>query len=624
MSGVCGSYRVDGEPVDEATLAAQHASLAHRGPDGGDVWREGPVGLGHQRLVTTPEAEGQPVVDDATACVLAGDLRVDNRAALLDELGLPENTSDARLVLAAYDRWGLGYPEHLVGAFAVAIWDPRAPRLVLARDHLGVKPLYYHRDDAGVVFGSEPKAVLAVDRVDARLDEVRVADHLVGSTEDVERTFYRGVRRLPPAHVLAVSPDGVERHRYWSLDPDARVELADDEAYADAFRERFLEAVRCRLRSPGPVGSMLSGGLDSSSIACAARELLDDDRPLHTVSAVFEDVPACDEREYIDAVLANGDFEAHDVHGDRLSPLVDLDEQLHHLDEPIGPPNHFLHWGLYREASSAGVRVLLDGIDGDTTVSHGRGHMAALARRGRWLRLAREVEGFAANFDRSRREVLLDRVLGPLAPWPVRRLWRWAHGREGPVERAVAPLDATFVERLELRERLRRELDDGGSHTAHEHHHRELTSGLVPHTFEVADRAAAAFDIEPRYPFFDVRLVEFCLALPTDQKIRRGWTRLVLRHAMDGILPEAIRWRGGKADLGPNFRRALLRYEGERLSRLLDGSSAGVRAYFDTDALHDALSGYRAAPQAADLDDVMALWRAASLGAWLRRAELEQ
>src|SRR3989441_8528576 len=259
-------------------------------------------------------------------CVLTADARIDNRAELLAALGRGVEATDAELILGAYQRWGERAPEHLLGDFAFAIWDGRREVLFCARDHFGVKPFYYHHAPGRLfAFGSEIKALLALAEVPRRLNETRVADYLVPLLEDKEITFYEEIVRLPPAHRMTVSRDGMRIEQSWALDPTREIRLKSDAEYAAAFREIFTEAVRCRLRSAFPVGSMLSGGLDSSSIVCVARKLLAEDGggKLHTFSAIFPDVPECDEREYIEAVLGGHGVKPHYVRGDRLSPLAD-------------------------------------------------------------------------------------------------------------------------------------------------------------------------------------------------------------------------------------------------------------------------------------------------------------
>src|SRR2546425_624531 len=303
------------------------ARLEHRGPDGTGAWREGPVALGHGMLHTTPESlrEQQPLVGTRGDLVLAADARIDNRGELCSLLPAPSDATDAELILAAYERWGEHCPEHLLGDFAFAIWDGRTERLFCARDHFGVKPLYYHhRPGRLFAFASEIKGLLALADIPRRLNETRVAAYLVPLFEDKEVTFYEEILRLPPAHRLTVNRDGARTERYWALDPGHELRLGSDEAYAEAFRELFTDAVRCRLRSAFPVGAMLSGGLDSSSIVCVARRLVaaDGGARLHTISANFDEPPQIAERRFLNAVVAQNGVRPHYLRGDPTTPLT--------------------------------------------------------------------------------------------------------------------------------------------------------------------------------------------------------------------------------------------------------------------------------------------------------------
>src|SRR5439155_1751512 len=290
---------------------------------------------------------------------------------------------------------------------------------------------------------------------------------------------------------------------------------------------------------------MLSGGLDSSSIVCVARRLLREHHlaPLHTFSAIFPDVPQCDEQRYIAALVSEGDVEPHYVRGDLLSPLVDIDRVLAHEDEPFYAPNLFLHWELYRAAQAAGVRVVCDGVDGDTTVSHGLLRLAELAASGRWPTLAAESFALSRRLQQSPWRLLWRNALRPFLPQRVRATWRLLRGRSPLINRA-------FADRTGLAQRLRA-LDPERApppRTARQEHWRRLTSGLVPFALEIADKAAAAFAIEPRYPFFDRRLAEYCLALPSDQKLRSGFTQHDQARGRDAGLPFRTR---------PTERRAI-------------------------------------------------------------------
>jgi len=493
--------------------------------------------------------------------------------------------------------------------------------LFCARDHFGVKPFYYHHRPRHLfAFASELKGLLTLPDVPRRLNETRVADYLVPLLEDKEITFYEEIVRLPPAHWMTVGREGIRRQEYWALDPERDIRLRSDDEYAAAFREIFTEAVRCRLRSAYPIGSMLSGGLDSSSIVCVARQLLAENGggPLHTFSAVFPDVPECDEREYIEAVVAGGGVVPNYVRGDRLSPVDRLEQDLAVQDEPFYAPNLFLHAGLYQEARACGARVVLDGLDGDTTVSHGIGYLPELARTGRWITLGREVSCLGRHHKRSALSIVLTRAIRPLAPEVLRRAWRAVTAWRDP--NTIVSL--SFAARIELEQR-RSALERGRSRlarAARTDHWSRLTSGLMPFLLEIADRAAAAFSIDPRYPFFDTRLAEFCLALPPEQKLWKGWGRVVMRRALGQLLPPQVQWRPGKCDLSPNFIRGLAAANGgvAELASLEEVCQA-VDGFVDRAAVAEA---HRLAQATGAEHYALSVWKAVTLDLWLHRTGL--
>jgi len=602
VSAIAGLFLFDGEPVERSILNRMAASLAHRGDGPAGCWTEGSVGLTGRLRATTPESrlENFPLPSRRREFVIVADARLDNRGELFSALKEPNDirvaVTDGCLILRAYKRWGEDCPEKLLGDFAFAIWDVHRRTLFCARDPIGVRPFYYHRSSRLFAFASEIKALLSLDGVPRRLNEARVCEYRFATCEEKSSTFYEEILRLPPGHSMAVGPRGSAPRAYWRLDPDREVRLGSDEAYAEAFGAIFRDAVRCRLRSAGPVGSLLSGGLDSSSIVCVAREILGADgrEPLHTFSAVFPEVPRCDESEFIDSVVTGGGCRPHYVRGDRLSPLGELDRMLWHADGPFFGPNLYLHWELYRAAARQGIRVLLDGIDGDTTVSHGLLRLAEIARHGSWIELLSEVYRLSRRTRTSPWRLLWRYCLRPLAPEPLRRAWRARRG--GP---------ETFRPVLDSREE----------------HFRRMDSALITHVLELTDHAAAAFGIEPRYPFFDRRLVEFCLALPGEQKLRRGWTRYVLRRALAGSVPRRIARRGDKANLAENFRRGLLYIDGRRVEEVIASGGGGGAGTLSAAALRKS---YRrmASSGAGGSRAAVEIWRALVLEEWLRTTDM--
>lgn len=626
MSGMAGLCRLDARRADLPQLRRMLRRLAHRGPDAEGLWCHEGVALGHRMLHTTPQSTGErlPATSSDGSVVLTADARIDNRDELIRTLapreGLPSGIPDGELILSAYERWGERCPEYLLGDFAFAVWDRRRERLFCARDHSGVKPLYYHhRPGRLFAFASEIKGLLCLAEVPRVLDECRVAEFLQPYFDDQESTFYQGIRRLPPAHSLMVTPEGATLRRYWSLDPSREVRYGSDEEYARAFHQIFSEAVHCRLRSASPVGSSLSGGLDSSSIVCTARRLLREGTagPLHTYSLLFPERPECDERLYIEAVLAGGGLVPRCLDGDALSPLEDLDRFLRHEDEPSWVLNMCLHWAMHRAAAADGVRVFLDGLGGDETVCHGIFHLSELLRRGRLLELTESVLRLARDFDRPPLRILRRHAIRPLLPPRLRM--GWARLRARPAWPEPNPLIAAdLAARTGLAERLRgaSERRPPAPHTLRGSHYLGLLSGITSAGFETLDRVAAAFGLEPRYPFQDKRLLEFCLALPPEQKFRRGRTRVVLRHAMVGTLPERVRRRGGKADLAPQFRESFLRFERGRIEAVVFAEPQPVARFVDTRVLRDL---YRTYAFEGRKQNAERIWNAVMLAIWLGR-----
>src|SRR5258708_26960128 len=261
MSGIAGIYNLDQRPVDSRLLEAMCAAIKHRGPDGVMQQTSGPAGLAHLLLASSAQAahEIQSLLTEDSGCCVTMDGRIDNRKELKSDFesrGLRlRGEGDAELVLRAYECWGEECPTRLLGDFALAIWDQPKKRLFCARDHVGVRPFYYHSSPSFFAFGSEIRAILALQSVPRALNESRIADFLVEALdrEDEQSTFYRDVLRLPAGYCLVVAPGRITIRDYWNLKAPASLRLASLEEYGMAFREVFVKAVQCRLQSIHPL-----------------------------------------------------------------------------------------------------------------------------------------------------------------------------------------------------------------------------------------------------------------------------------------------------------------------------------------------------------------------------------
>lgn len=626
MSGIFGFWNLNGMPADPSILAHMSACLAHRGPDGSSSWCEGAVALGHRMFRVTPESlhESQPVVSAADDWVLTADLRLDNRRELVERFSVGRNTSqlsDADLLSAAFVERRSATPAELLGAFAFAVWDARQQRLTCVRDHFGEKPLYYvWLPNRVFAFASEIKALWRLGGVPDEINEQEVARHLlIPVPDDPGATYYRAIRRVRPGHVLEVTVDGVREAPYWELGCTRSQTFSSEDDCIEAVRDAFTEAVRCRLRARGPVASMLSGGLDSSSITCVAAGLLDtsgEAESLRTYSAVYPDIPASDERPYIEAVTAQTRTAPSFFRADNADPLADIASMNWHGDGANRAGNLYVNWNLYNQAAESGARVVLDGFDGDSTISHGDGWLLELAQTGRWWRLGREVKAKA-------------RVHGQAWP-PAFYAWVRKYGIDpairrvdfrGPRRRAVAAPSSTPHWARGLSSDFSRLISGCVTEppptrrSEREHHQRLLTRPLLLQTLGWLEAVGVGAGVEARFPFFDVRLAELCLSVPPQLKLRRGWSRYVMRAAMSGIVPPSIQWRRKKSDLSPAFDHLLRARAAQSASIHLIQANRSVGQFLDED--YCARLQHRLAAGAASDEETFLFWRLLSLALWL-------
>lgn len=552
----------------------------------------GPVGMGQKTLWTTPESihEAFPVVDRAGR-MLAGDIRLDNRDALARIFGVRdvESLGDGALVLMAYEKWGDDCARHLLGDFAFALWDPAAKKLFCARDCFGIKPFCYYDGGGFFVFSSSVHPILAVPGVPRRLDEGMIGNFLLWDHEDQEKTLYSGISRLPAAHVLKISSGGGAKSRYWSLSPDYELKLGSNAEYAERFRGIFAAAVRCRLRSAYPVGACLSGGLDSSSAAGMAAKLLHEkSKELHVFSAVFKDASSTDESDYIRAVASLKGIKAHWVECQDVSPFFEAERTFEHVDEFHNSDLTMFWGGIYPAARNLNVRVLLDGDGGDEVVYRGYPYLAELWGQGRFIEFFRTAKALSENLGHSFwGDTVWMKGLRPHTPRPLLLAWRvarWGH-RALWFDRKLFNPD--FLKRIGIdrTESLQIGREVKSPRSVRQDHFEQLTTGRLMYDIQVSAAASAAFGIEHRYPFYDKRLAEFCLSLPSDQKLYRGWTRIVMRRALHGIVPDRVRWRGGKVYLDEAATQGMAKFEAGRLEDMLSKHSPFIEAYFNRNEL---------------------------------------
>ena len=602
-------------PIRDDLLSAMRDRLIHRGPDNGASWvRKGRrVGLAHRRLsvIDTSHSADQPMATDD------GSLRIVFNGELYNSLELKRELqgaghvfrthSDTEVLLVALRQWGEAALLRLNGMFAFALWDEQSRRMLVARDRFGEKPIFIGKGLFGtVVFASEMKAVLVHPLMRCSMDERAAARYGAGSWyEDDQLTFFEDIERLPPAHAAWFRQDGSEerRWRYWT--PDYTVIDADirPRAAVEEFGRLLQRSISLRLRADVPVGSSLSGGLDSSVIVgLLSRERSTSSFTQNTFSAVFPSDPTMSEDKEIGAVVSHTGVHSFLVTPDPLR-LAEECALLHwHQEEPFLSASIYLQWCVARLAFQHRTTVLLDGQGADELLAgyqfYFRQRQLDLLDQGRVALAMRET----AKFNRRLR-VASEQYEGAQRRFNASIAYSTDELRDMgkpsslvfhyPYSVGTAPAKPGF--------RLRRTLSEA------------LLYNSLPMLLRYADRNSMAFSREARLPYLDYDLVEFCLRLPDDFYVRNGWQKWVLREAAGSTIPPEIRWRADKvgyaAPLDCWLRRELRTWGYERV---MDSRLAGFPGY-DLQSVRALWDDH----QKGDANHSWALWRWISLAEWL-------
>ncbi len=571
-----------GAPVEEDTLRRMADAAAYRGPDGTGFWRHGKVGLGFLALQLTPESEGEVAPLVQGGLILAADVRIDNRAELLPLLRREgalarAAPSDAEVILAAYRVWGPDCAGRLEGDFAFALWDAEQERFFAARDPMGMRPFYYREEPGRFLFASEAKQILALPDVPARIFEPALLAHIAGPYGERDWSFFRGILQLAPGHSLTASAEGVRVRRFWDLDPGARTRHRREADYVDEFRALFQDAVACRLRSRRPVGLLLSGGVDSGSIASMAGWLMErgeaEPAGFRSYCWAFDDLSDGDERGISDVIVDRYRLDRTDVPADEGWPLQGYPDHGPDRDDPHLWPYQPLHDRSLDRAAAEGMGAVLTGDRGDEVVGDWVYDYPGMFRAGRWRLLARELEALGRPGWRGLKQKVLRPLLRPaasrgrgrpLAPWiPPEAASRW--GLEEVVRETPGP---RLFQDPALQLRYERIFSFPGIRIAVAGERRRAVRGLG-----FAD------------PWSDVRIARFILSVPQWMVHRVTEPKRLAREGLRGVVPEKVRMRTGKTIPHGLFERGLMDRAVPTVRKLLRSSMAAELGLLDVDRL---------------------------------------
>jgi asparagine synthase (glutamine-hydrolysing) len=627
MSGIVGLWNRAGRPVEPDVFGRMSATLAHRGPDGEGHMLRLDVGFSWRHQWTSPEDVGgkDPLVGPSgTALVMDG--RLDNRGDLLSSLDLSRTSSDAACALAAYERWGEGFAARLNGDFAIAVFDLARRRIVLARDAIGIRPLYYHQGAHFFAFASEIKALLAHPDVPCRPDDDGLADFLMIGARPLDRqdvTCFMGISALPAAHVAIVTERGVSVRRYWDFDTAQSLKLGSFGEYAEGFRAHFAEAVRRRTWAAHPVAISVSGGLDSSSVFCQAESLRPGALGISYVGAQGTDA---DERGYL--LDLERQYGTH-ITRFPIEPLLGVVKGAEDQVRAIEAPFLDYMWGVtcavHQEARAKGARVLLSGHWGDQ-VLFSSAYLVDLLRAFRWgeiLRHTREYRRWLSGGEvkELKRRFALQAVRRhvPVRLVPFLKMLR---RRLSPPARVGPWFGDEFLEHALMDANRPAALGSGFHSSQAAALYIEARSKYHVHCMEWNNKIGALHGLDAAFPFLDRDLLQFLMSVPGDVQNQGGVPRALLREALRGVLPEPVRMRSWKADFTAPVNAGVLQ-DLTRIARTLSAESLGVRmGYLDPGRLAGEVArlsgglGRAQAVEAWELTDLFGLetWLSVFLG----------
>jgi len=588
MSAVAGCFWFDRNAAAD-DLKPSTTCAAHRAGGPFHTWTSGPVALA--------AAPAPPVYDPVSQTTTIVDGIIDNLDDIATTLGLSQPLP-AVVARESVGKWGIDAGAHLLGDFVIIVYDERRRQLVAIRDPIGVRPLFYGTGARGVVIGSEAHQVVRHPAIPRAINEPMIAEALTDAPASLEETLWRQVYRVPAGCALEIDARGVRVRRYWDFDPGYEVRHATAADYADDFRERFGRALACRMPDDERVGVFLSGGIDSSSIAClaqatrAARGL----PPVHALTATFPG-RACDETAFVDAVVDKWQMASTRVETVVAGRAHLAAECARYLDLTL-PPARTAD-ALRTRARELGITTVLTGCGGDDYFSGSPLYLTSLLRSGRVLAFARAVSAATLSDGTRARLRPLFGARPPARPW-IRDTFARATDLEARLRPRPLPAFPTREQQdlYRIVRGLSQVLGDEGE-----------------------ERAAQLSGVSQRHPFYDRRLAEFGLALPSSQRMAGGAHKIVIRNALGDVLPAPIARRLDKAEFSTTFIDALDGLGGSSLFTELRSQQAGwvdgaaVRRRYD-----EMMSLYRAGDESY-IGLSGPIWTVVALEIWLEEVE---
>jgi asparagine synthase (glutamine-hydrolysing) len=646
--------------VDAEVLAAMRDTMVHRGPDGADSWfsDDRSVGLAHRRLsiIDLSTAATQPMSNETGSVWITFNGEIYNHVGLRAELlqrghVFRTDHSDTEVLVHGYEEWGLdGLLKRLSGDYAFAIWDQERELLSLARDRIGVKPLYFHAGPQQFLFGSEIKAILANPDVPRDVEPVAMYHYLSFLTTPAPLTMFRGIYKLPAGHAMTVDRQGViKAWRYWDAVPGQGIdpsevkglsEAATEDFYVQGIRSRLEKAVDKRMMSDVPFGVFLSGGIDSSTNVALMSRLMD--RPVDSFTVGFKDYAHLNELEYADQVAREYKTNHHQILIDEKDMVGYLDQLIHHQDEPIADWVCIPLYFVSKLTRDNGVTVIQVGEGSDEQFSGYASYMGYLRMYHQYWApfqryLPKPLQHLAAGMAKAAAKVkpnlgvyadIIDRAArnrehfwsGATVFWEsmkrelVRPEADWsAQVPESVVNSGLLPPGYLETDTFNIISSFLGPFDAA-------HPGQDALTRMIYNEFKLrlpelllmrVDKITMSESLEARVPFLDHELVEFSMDIPEEWKTRNGVAKYLLKKAVEGLIPDNIIYRK-KMGFGAPMADWLRGDFGHQCEQAVMGSGLLRRGHFDTNHIRQMFKDHRSGRR----DTSLYLWTLFNLTSW--------
>ena len=608
---MCGIAGFTGKK-NEQLIQQMSQDMKHRGPDGDGFYIDDQVSLLNRRLAIIDRRGGdQPIYNEDKTVAVVYNGEIYNYLELRDTLEKAghvfKTKSDTEVIVHGYEEWGNDCFDYFNGMFGIALYDIPKKRLILARDHFGIKPIYYAQTEKGVIFASEIKPILHSGYIEKKVNERILYRYLAYRIhDDQEETFFEGVYHLMPGQMLIVENNTISKHIFSTLekDIDTAIEQKNTKPLVkediDTFKDLFIDSIQRRLIAEVPVGTCLSGGLDSSSVVAVVNKLLSEHAKesesvgevQNTFSAVFPG-STNNEEHYIDALLhTTKRVKSHKIRPKAEDFFDDLEDFIKTQEEPTISTGPYAQYAVMQEASKH-VTVLLDGQGADEMMAgylpYYIVYLRQLLNNGEYLTLAAEIW--------SSRDILLSylwygisREFAIKTDVDVRTLMPSTFSKKFTQEEFV-------VSRANLKKRLKE----------------DIFQNSLPSLLRYEDKNSMRFSIEGRVPFLDFRLVRYLFSLPEEAIIKNGWNKYALRKSMKDLLPSQIRNRRNKIGFTTPEHEWFMRMK-NRIYGIFLSESFASRPYFNQT---EVLQAFRKFIEGKN-EDTLLFWRVLNVELWLR------